>query len=216
MATIPSYLLSLAGEYRVCSELIKRGVFVTMTYGNRKEVDVYAINDRQKSALKIEVKTSQTGRFVNKLFQKRLDIDPCAPSFWVLVLIQQCKDDTFKERFFVLTHTEICNVQKTRNSAYEEKYFQKHGKKFDSKNGVDTVRVETSWFTRTSGLRSSMASAVMMLRTWSADTRPAASLKGDGCQPSVPYLAPSRCKNDWRSREPWTTRRISTPSARGR
>jgi hypothetical protein len=155
MATIPSDLLSLAGEYRVCSELIKRGVFVTMTYGNRKEVDVYAINDRQKSALKIEVKTSQTGRFVNKLFQKRLDIDPCAPNFWVLVLIQPCEDDTFKERFFVLTHTEICNAQKTLNSAYEEKYFQKHGKNSTPKPASMPSALKTSWFTRTSGLRSS-------------------------------------------------------------
>ena len=142
MKKIPSDLLNLAGEYRVCSELNKRGVFATITYGNRKEVDVYAINDRQKSALKIEVKTNQKGRFPTKLFQKRLDVDPCAPNFWVLVLIQPCEDDTFKERFFVLTHTEICNVQKTRNSAYEEKYFQKHGKIFDPKTGVDTVRVE--------------------------------------------------------------------------
>lgn len=45
MAKIEKYLLHLAGEYRVCSELNKRGVFATITYGNRKAVDVYVIGD---------------------------------------------------------------------------------------------------------------------------------------------------------------------------
>jgi hypothetical protein len=39
MAKIPSDLLHLAGEYRVCSELNKRGIFATITYGNHKGVD---------------------------------------------------------------------------------------------------------------------------------------------------------------------------------
>jgi hypothetical protein len=30
MAKIPKYLLNLAGEYRICSELNKRGVFATV------------------------------------------------------------------------------------------------------------------------------------------------------------------------------------------
>ena len=40
MARIEPYLLNLAGEYRICSELNKRGVFATVTYGNRKGADV--------------------------------------------------------------------------------------------------------------------------------------------------------------------------------
>ena len=71
-ARIPSYLLSLAGEYRVCSELNKRGIFATVTYGNYKGVDVYAISDRKARALKIEVKTSQRENFVTRITQKRL------------------------------------------------------------------------------------------------------------------------------------------------
>jgi hypothetical protein len=50
MAKIPKYLLNMAGEYRVCIELQKRGLFATLTYGNRKCVDVYAISDRRKTA----------------------------------------------------------------------------------------------------------------------------------------------------------------------
>ena len=84
MAKIPTYLLNLAGEYRVCSELNKRGVFATVTYGNHKGVDVYAISDRKDRALKIEVKTSQRGNFVTKLTQKRAQDDSQVPDFWVL------------------------------------------------------------------------------------------------------------------------------------
>ena len=70
MAKIASYLLNLAGEYRVCSELNKRGVFATVTYGTRKGADIYAINDRVGRSLRIEVKTSQKDRFVTNLSQK--------------------------------------------------------------------------------------------------------------------------------------------------
>jgi hypothetical protein len=68
-ATIPPYFLSLAGEYRVCSELIKRGVVATVTYGNQKGADVYAISERQELALRIEVKTIQTARFLTGITQ---------------------------------------------------------------------------------------------------------------------------------------------------
>lgn len=106
---IPKYLLSLAGEYRVCSELNKLGIFATVTYGNRKSVDVYAISDRHERALKIEVKTAQQRRFVTRITQKDLANDPHAPDFWVLFQIGL--EAGTKDRFFVLTHKEICAVQ---------------------------------------------------------------------------------------------------------
>ena len=142
MATIPSYLLSLAGEYRVCSELIKRGVFVTMTYGNRKEVDVYAISDRQKRAVKIEVKTIQQDRFVTNITRTGLDKARDAPDFWVLFQTQHREDDTFNERFFILTHQEICKAQRDRNEPNEANYFAKHGKPRDPSKSVDTLSTE--------------------------------------------------------------------------
>jgi hypothetical protein len=132
---IPQYLLSLAGEYRVCSELNKRGIFATMTYGNRKSVDVYAINDRQSHTLKIEVKTSQTDRFVTRITQKGLNKRPRAVDFWVLFQIQRDRNGTFKERFLVLSHKEICKVQKMRNRAAEKKGW-------NLSKGVDYVTVK--------------------------------------------------------------------------
>ena len=154
MAKIPSYLLNLAGEYRVCSELNKRGIFSTVTYGTRKGVDVYAISDRKARAMKIEVKTSQKGNFVTSLSQKCGDDDPNAdgfwdrraadeqsPDFWVLFQIQAGNDASFTERFFVLTHKEICTAQAARNQAYALKYSARHGKQPDFSSGVDNVVV---------------------------------------------------------------------------
>ena len=141
MAGIAKDLLNLAGEYRICSELNKRGIFATVTYGNRKSVDVYAISDRQERALKIEVKTSQHNKFVTSIAQKHLFSDPTAPDFWVLFQIQPGEDATFKERFFVLTHKEICQVQAARNRAYAKKYFVRHGKQPNFSAGVDNVTV---------------------------------------------------------------------------
>lgn len=154
MAKIPAYLLNLAGEYRVCSEINKRGVFATVTYGTRKGVDVYAISDRKERALKIEVKTSQRGNFVTSLSQKcgnddpnsdgfwdRRAADEQSPDFWVLFQIRPQKDASFDERFFVLTHKEICVAQSARNAAYATKYLVRHGEEPDFSSGVDSVVV---------------------------------------------------------------------------
>ena len=141
MTRIEPYLLNLAGEYRVCSQLNKRGVFSTVTYGNRKGVDVYAISDRQERALKIEVKTSQRLNFVTGIGQKGLAQDPTAPDFWVLFQIRPGGDGQYAERFFVLTHAEICAIQAARNQRYADKYHTKRGKQPDLSTGVDNVMV---------------------------------------------------------------------------
>ena len=144
MTKIPQDLLNLAGEYRVCSELNKRGIFATVTYGNRKSVDVYAISDRQQRALKIEVKTNQTlkGDFVTNITRKGLAEDPDAPDFWVLVHIRPREDGKFTERFYVLSHKEICKAQAVVNLKYTEKYFKNHGRQPDLSKGVDNVTIE--------------------------------------------------------------------------
>lgn len=142
MLKIPSYLLNLAGEYRVCSELNKRGVFATVTYGNHKGVDVYAISDRKELALKIEVKTSQRGNFVTKLTQKSDGKGSNPPDFWVLCHIKAGDDNSFIERFFILTHKEISQAQANRNKIYGAKYLARHGKPYDFSTGVDSIRLE--------------------------------------------------------------------------
>jgi hypothetical protein len=108
---VATHLLSLAGEYRVCSELNRRGIFTTVTYGNRKSVDVYVFGEGKRH-VKVEVKTSQGGRFVTRLNQRGF-LEPGAragaPDCWVLV------DLTTKgDRFFILTHSEIVEVQRNK------------------------------------------------------------------------------------------------------
>jgi hypothetical protein len=139
MKKIPSNLLSLAGEYRVCSELIKRQIFATITYGNHKSVDVYAICESQKRAVRIEVKSSQASNFVTNITQEKLTDNPSAPDFWVLVHFEWDSRSEFTERFFILTHSEICKVQGETNKKYLDKYRAKHGKDYDIMTGVDEI-----------------------------------------------------------------------------
>jgi hypothetical protein len=136
---IEKYLLNLAGEYRICSELCKRGVFATVTYGHRKGVDVYVISDVLDRALKIEVKTSQSKTFVTGITQKGLVDSPTAPDFWVLFHLVASGWSVFAERFFVLSHREICDIQDQINASYAEKYALKHGTMPDLSKGVDNV-----------------------------------------------------------------------------
>lgn len=139
----------------ICSELNKRGVFATVTYGNRKGADVYAISDWRSRALKIEVKTSQRKNFVTSLsqkaggddpnspgFWKRRADDPEAPDFWVLFQIKVGKDAKFGEQFFILSHPEICRIQSARNAVYAKGYIAWHGKNPDFSTGVDNVTVD--------------------------------------------------------------------------
>ena len=140
MAKIDSYHLNLAGEYRVCSELNKRNIFATITYGQRKGTDVYAIADNNR-ALRIEVKTSQNGRFVTSITQKKLHQTSDAPDIWVLFDLKPRPNDEYEERFFILSHSEICAAQKARNDAYTKKYKKKHGRSPDLSKGVDNVTI---------------------------------------------------------------------------
>lgn len=137
--TIDKYLLSLAGEYRVCSELNKRGVFATMTYGHRKGADVYAIGGRDRPAIRIEVKTSQRNNFVTNITKKGLAESREVPDFWVLCQIKGTRDGKFEELFFVLTHAEACFLQKKVNDDCAERYRVRHGSPSNSTGGVDNI-----------------------------------------------------------------------------
>ncbi len=49
--TLDKYHVNLAGEYRVAAELFKRGLFATITYGNKKGADIYAIGPQRRTAI---------------------------------------------------------------------------------------------------------------------------------------------------------------------
>ena len=135
--TIPKDLLALAGEHRVASELCRRGVFATITPGNRKQTDIYVVRDSTRRLLRIEVKASQHGRWVTRIGQrkarKKSDYNP--PDFWVFVLFRSCD-----ALFFVLTNKKAEKRQRTRNKAWHKGYRKRHkGKKFDPRKGVDNL-----------------------------------------------------------------------------
>ncbi len=111
MAKISKYLLSLTGEYAVCSELCKRGYDVSLTLGNAKAVDIMVFLP-DNSCRRIEVKTSQTGRFVTNFFQKYYNKTlNNHPDYWVLVYID--KDGNM--HYYILTHEELGDIQMKRN-----------------------------------------------------------------------------------------------------
>lgn len=124
-------LLGVLGEAIVCSELKKRGIEAELCRGNKRSVDLLLTG----TGLRIQVKTSQGAKFVTRLGQKGFE-NPDVPDFWVLLLISKNG-----ARFFILTHREICDIQRARNEAYAKRYFVRNGKQPDLGKGVDNVTV---------------------------------------------------------------------------
>ncbi|MBW3595983.1 MAG: hypothetical protein KY475_01760 [Planctomycetes bacterium] len=132
------YNLNLAGEYRVAAELLLRGVFATVTYGNKKGADIFAIGENRRAAV-VEVKASQKNRFVTGLYQKYPDPEKPHPDFWVLYSVAR-RGEVFEEHFFVLTHAELAQIQGKRNCHGEELTYEEYAARV--KKGVDNVRVD--------------------------------------------------------------------------
>ena len=76
---IDKYYLNLAGEYRTAAELLKRELFATITYGNKKGADIYAIGPNRRTAV-VEVKASNSQRFVTGFYQKYTNIQRLVPA----------------------------------------------------------------------------------------------------------------------------------------
>ena len=129
---LDKYFLNLAGEYRVASELLKRGIFATITYGNQKGADIYAIGTNRRAAV-IEVKASNSNRFVTSFYQKYKDEAHEHPDFWVLYRLGPDQ----AEEFFVLTHQEMAIAQGARNFPGEDITWVQHAERVP--RGVDNV-----------------------------------------------------------------------------
>jgi hypothetical protein len=117
---IDKYHLSLAGEYRVASELLKRGLNATVTFGHAKSADVVAYGSNRKATV-IEVKTSQQKNFVTGFYNKYKTPEHEHPDFWVLVQVKVEAGNNFSERFFIVSHVELSVIQARRNRAYRVK-----------------------------------------------------------------------------------------------
>ncbi|MDA1050182.1 MAG: hypothetical protein O3C40_06845 [Planctomycetota bacterium] len=132
---IDKYHLNLAGEYRVCAELLKRELFATVTYGNKKGADIYAIGSNRRAAV-IEVKASNSNRFVTSFYQKYKGLDLPHPDFWVLYSLRS-DPDGLAERFFVLAHEELALIQAERNCPNESVTYEQVAER--CAKGVDNV-----------------------------------------------------------------------------
>ena len=131
------YNLNLAGEYRVAAELLLRGLYASVTFGNMKGADIFAVGTNRRSAV-VEVKASQRKNFVTGLYQKYRTLDIPCPDFWILYSVSAV-DQGFRERFFVLTHQEMAEAQGERNCPGEGlSYLQIVDR---VKGGVDNVKV---------------------------------------------------------------------------
>ena len=135
---IQKYHLNLAGEYRVCAELLKRGIFSTVTFGNMKCADVVAVGPNRRAAI-IEVKASNSSRFVTSFYQKYKSRDLEHPTFWVLYSVSpDAKSNT--ERFFILSHDELATKQARRNHPGEDLPYVERVRRVQ--NGVDNVLIQ--------------------------------------------------------------------------
>jgi hypothetical protein len=141
---IDKYNLNLAGEYRVCSEILKRGIFATVTYGNKKGADIVAVGANRRAAL-VEVKASNSLRFVTSFYRKHKSQNTSSsaidaqPTFWVLYSVVGNEPD-YVERFFVLSHEEMAEAQAERNAPGETLTYTERVERWS--NGVDNVVLE--------------------------------------------------------------------------
>ena len=139
--------LNLAGEFAVASELNRRRVLASVTYGASKSADIFATNRDMSRIVRIEVKTTKKQKWPigEKATRPK---SSAADVIWVLVLLPEpllgsASDDTQRgahtPRYFVLTAQEIYTAYKWGADEYLASYATRHGKPFDEKRGVPNV-----------------------------------------------------------------------------
>ena len=120
--------IGLAGEFRVASEILRRGHLANVTFGNAKATDIVVIGS-QNRFIRIEVKTSKNNRsFVTGYYPKYTSPKETQPDLWVLYLPNKGMSSD-GDRFFLLTHSEIGELQLIVNK----------GVKTEKGKGVDNI-----------------------------------------------------------------------------
>ncbi len=158
MAQEDKVFLNLAGEFAVASELNRRRVLASVTYGASKSADIFAMNRDMTKIVRIEVKATDKrkwpiGEKATRVTRQSSDV------FWVLVQLPAplgapAQDESHpcahSPRYFVLSAQEIYKVWRKEADEYEKRYLQIHGHKFKGRgvpnvslNGV--VAFESRW-----------------------------------------------------------------------
>ena len=142
--------LNLAGEFAVASELNRRRVLASVTYGASKSADIFATNRDMTRIVRIEVKATDKGKW--PIGAKGTKLTPqSADVLWVLVLLPDplsgsATDDAQRgahaPRFFVLTAQELFAAYKEGADRFLASYEARCGKPFDESRGVPNVRLK--------------------------------------------------------------------------
>ena len=112
-----------------------------------KGADVIAVGPSRRAAV-IEVKASNSTRFVTGFYQKYRTLEAEHPTFWVLYCCRREKE-AYAERFFVLTHLELARCQAMRNtgdaSTPHDECASRSAKGVDNVKLVDVEAFEDQW-----------------------------------------------------------------------
>lgn len=139
--------LNLAGEFAVASELNRRSILASITYGSAKSADVFAISPDMNKVARIEVKTTDKRRWP---IGEKGTRPTGQPDVWVFVLLPPPLDDTTKDdgqrgahapRFFVLTGPEVYDLHRARDMRHRARYRERHGRECETL-GVPQLSLE--------------------------------------------------------------------------
>jgi hypothetical protein len=166
MAQEEKAFLNLAGEFAVASELNRRSVLSSVTYGAAKSADVFAMNPDMTKVVRIEVKTTDKRQW--PIGQRATQVTGLSSQvFWVLVHLPSPLEATAPDdaergkhapRYFVLSAQEVYDLWRKAADIFEKAYFDRHGRKFEGL-GVPNITVtdarpfEGKWEKITSRLR---------------------------------------------------------------
>ena len=142
--------LNLAGEFAVASELNRRRVLASVTYGASKCADVFALSPDMTRVVRIEVKATNPKKKTRWLIGERgTRPNVAADVFWVFVLFPAapdgaCADDAQRgahaPRFFVLSQNEV--YEAWRKESDDHNHRRKDRAKEPSEGvGVPGVRI---------------------------------------------------------------------------
>lgn len=138
MKKVSKYAIGLSGEYRVCSELLRKGVVPYLSFGNNKQADIIVL--KSKNAIKIEVKTGTTNRILTGYYQKAINFTKQnLDSIWVLCYYPETCEDV---QFYILTEMEIREEQYKRNCLSKNVEWRRNNPRDKPMKGRDNLDIK--------------------------------------------------------------------------
>lgn len=106
-----------AGQFRVASELCRRGMQASITLGNTPGVDVLCMSADGRKCVTIQVKTFRAGQ--NKCtVGEKAEVDRGGSFFWVLVGLKDDEHPNATERFYILPSKDMARNVKDRHDRW--------------------------------------------------------------------------------------------------